>query len=134
MTRERQELTSSRKSVKASTSTSDGNHIKVLSTSVIGAVDHSTGRETKGHSELVSSSTTTSYSVMIPPSKPTTLRSHSWIRDLYKPHETMETNGQHISRITAGGSFSGNRIICLNAALFYFNSSLYRLNVLNTDG
>ena len=77
MMRTSQKHTSSRKSVKTSTSASDGNHIKVLSTSVIGAVDHSTGRETKGHSELVSSSTTTSYSMTTPLSKHTTLRSHS---------------------------------------------------------
>ena len=53
--------TSSRKSVQASASASDRDHVKVLGTSVIGAVNNSTGRETKGHSELVSSSTTTSY-------------------------------------------------------------------------
>ena len=52
--------TSSRKSVETSTSTSNRDHIQILSTSVISTVDHSSSRETKSHSELVSSSTSTS--------------------------------------------------------------------------
>lgn len=53
--------TSSRKSVETSTSTSNRDHIQILSTSVISTVDHSSSRETKSHSELVSSSTSTSW-------------------------------------------------------------------------
>ena len=59
--RKHQELTSSRKSIKTSTNTIDRDHIQVLGTSVIGAVHNSSGRETKTHLELVSSSTSTSY-------------------------------------------------------------------------
>ena len=52
--------TSSRQSVETSTSTSDRNHVQVLGTSIISTVDHSTSGKTKSHSELVSSSTSTS--------------------------------------------------------------------------
>ena len=55
------ELTSSRQYVETSTSTSNRNHIQVLGTSIISTVDHSTCRKTESHSELVSSSTSTSY-------------------------------------------------------------------------
>ena len=52
--------TASRESVKTSTPASDGNDVQILGTRVISAVDHSAHRETKAHSEFVSSSTTTS--------------------------------------------------------------------------
>ena len=48
--------TSSRELVQTSTRASNGNDIQVLGTRVIGAVDHSTHRETERHSELVSES------------------------------------------------------------------------------
>ena len=59
----REKPTASRESVETSTPTSDGNDVQVLSTSVIGTVDHGTDGKTKTHSELVSSSTTTSYAL-----------------------------------------------------------------------
>lgn len=52
--------TASRESVQTSTPASDGNDVQILGTRVISAVDHSAHRETKAHSEFVSSSTTTS--------------------------------------------------------------------------
>ena len=58
--------TSSRQLVQTSTRASDGNDIQVLGTRVIGAVDHSTHRETERHSELVSSSTSTSLGITTP--------------------------------------------------------------------
>ena len=67
--------TSSRQSVETSTSTSDRNHIQVLSTSIISTVDHSTSGKTKSHSKLVSSSTSTSYTTKIRLTYLTTLSS-----------------------------------------------------------
>lgn len=58
--------TSSRELVQTSTRASNGNDIQVLGTRVIGAVDHSTHRETERHSELVSSSTSASLEITIP--------------------------------------------------------------------
>ena len=58
--------TSSRELVQTSTRASDGNDIQVLGTRVIGAVNHSTHRETERHSELVSSSTSTSLGITTP--------------------------------------------------------------------
>ena len=55
--------TSSRELVQTSTRASNGNDVQVLGTRVIGAVDHSTHRETERHSELVSSSTSTSLGI-----------------------------------------------------------------------
>ena len=52
--------TASRESVQTSTPASDGNDVQILGTRVISTVDHSAHRETKAHSEFVSSSTTTS--------------------------------------------------------------------------
>ena len=49
--------------VQTSTRASNGNHVQVLGTRVIGAVDHGTHRETERHSELVSSSTSTSLGI-----------------------------------------------------------------------
>ena len=54
-------LTSSRKSVQASTSAGNRDHVKVLGSSVISTVNNSASRKTKSHSELVTSSTTTTY-------------------------------------------------------------------------
>ena len=58
--------TSSRELVQTSTRASTGNDVQVLGTRVIGAVDHSTHRETERHSELVSSSTSASLEITIP--------------------------------------------------------------------
>ena len=58
--------TSSRQLVQTSTRASNGNDVQVLGTRVIGAVDHSTHRETERHSELVSSSTSTSLGITTP--------------------------------------------------------------------
>ena len=58
--------TSSRELVQTSTRASNGNDVQVLGTRVIGAVDHSTHRETERHSELVSSSTSTSLGITTP--------------------------------------------------------------------
>ena len=55
--------TASGESVETSTPASDGNNVQILGTGVIGTVDHSADRETETHSELVSSSTTTSYAL-----------------------------------------------------------------------
>ena len=55
--------TSSRELVQTSTRARNGNDVQVLGTRVIGAVDHSTHRETERHSELVSSSTSTSLKI-----------------------------------------------------------------------
>ena len=52
--------TASRESVQTSTPASDRNDVQILGTRVISTVDHSAHRETKAHSEFVSSSTTTS--------------------------------------------------------------------------
>ena len=57
--------TSSRELVQTSTRASNGNDVQVLGTRVIGAVDHSTHRETERHSELVSSSTSASLEITI---------------------------------------------------------------------
>ena len=57
--RNRKERTASRKSVKTGTPASDRNDVQILGTRVISAVNHSTDRETEAHSELVSSSTST---------------------------------------------------------------------------
>ena len=51
--------TASRESVKTSTPASDRNHVQILGTRVISAVNHSADGETEAHSELVSSSTST---------------------------------------------------------------------------
>ena len=51
--------TASRESVETSTPASDRNHVQILGTRVISAVNHSADRETEAHSELVSSSTST---------------------------------------------------------------------------
>ena len=56
----REKPTASRESVQTSTPASDGNNVQILGTGVIGTVDHSADRETETHSELVSSSTSTS--------------------------------------------------------------------------
>ena len=53
--------TARRESVETSTPARDRNDVQILGTRVISAVDHSAHRETETHSELVSSSTTTSY-------------------------------------------------------------------------
>ena len=58
--------TSSRELVQTSTRASNGNHVQVLGARVIGAVDHGTHRETERHSELVSSSTSTSLGITTP--------------------------------------------------------------------
>ena len=58
--------TSRRQLVQTSTRASNGNDVQVLGTRVIGAVDHSTHRETERHSELVSSSTSTSLGITTP--------------------------------------------------------------------
>ena len=55
--------TSSRELVQTSTRASNGNDVQILGTRVIGAVDHGTHRETERHSELVSSSTSASYTL-----------------------------------------------------------------------
>ena len=55
--------TSRRQLVQTSTRASNGNDVQVLGTRVISAVDHSTHRETERHSELVSSSTSTSLGI-----------------------------------------------------------------------
>lgn len=55
----RKERTASRESVETSTPASDRNHVQILGTRVISAVNHSADRETEAHSELVSSSTST---------------------------------------------------------------------------
>ena len=52
--------TASGESVQTSTPASDGNNVQILGTGVIGTVDHGTDGKTKTHSELVSSSTSTS--------------------------------------------------------------------------
>ena len=77
--------TSSRELVQTSTRASNGNDIQVLGTRVIGAVDHGTHRETERHSELVSSSTSASYTLTHRRGPPTTLSSssHIRIRELY---------------------------------------------------
>ena len=69
--------TSSRELVQTSTRASNGNDVQVLGTRVIGAVDHSTHRETERHSELVSSSTSASYTLTHRRGPPTTLSSSS---------------------------------------------------------
>ena len=51
--------TASRESVKTSTPASDRNDVQILGTRVISAVNHSANGETEAHSELVSSSTST---------------------------------------------------------------------------
>ena len=58
--------TSRRQLVQTSTRASNGNDVQVLGTRVISAVDHSTHRETERHSELVSSSTSTSLGITTP--------------------------------------------------------------------
>ena len=58
--------TSRRQLVQTSTRASNGNDVQVLGTRVIGAVDHGTHRETERHSELVSSSTSTSLGITTP--------------------------------------------------------------------
>ena len=86
--------TSSRELVQTSTRASDGNDIQVLGTRVIGAVDHSTHRETERHSELVSSSTSTSYGLTLREGALTTLSSsssHSW--DIICPEKNSDRNG-----------------------------------------
>ena len=55
--------TSSRELVQTSTRASNGNDVQILGARVIGAVDHGTHRETERHSELVSSSTSTSLGI-----------------------------------------------------------------------
>ena len=77
--------TSRRQLVQTSTRASNGNDVQVLGTRVIGAVDHSTHRETERHSELVSSSTSASYTLTHRRGPPTTLSSssHFRIRELY---------------------------------------------------
>ena len=55
----RKERTASRESVETSTPASDRNHVQILGTRVISAVNHSADGETEAHSELVSSSTST---------------------------------------------------------------------------
>ena len=55
----RKERTASRESVKTSTPASDRNDVQILGTRVISAVNHSADGETEAHSELVSSSTST---------------------------------------------------------------------------
>ena len=73
--------TSSRELVQTSTRASNGNDVQVLGTRVIGAVDHSTHRETERHSELVSSSTSTSYGLTLREGALTTLSSSSHSSD-----------------------------------------------------
>ena len=73
--------TSSRELVQTSTRASNGNDIQVLGTRVIGAVDHGTHRETERHSELVSSSTSASYTLTHRRGPPTTLSSSSHSSD-----------------------------------------------------
>ena len=51
--------TASRESVQTSTPASDRNDVQILGTRVISAVNHSADGETEAHSELVSSSTST---------------------------------------------------------------------------
>ena len=51
--------TASRESVETSTPASDRNDVQILGTRVISAVNHSADGETEAHSELVSSSTST---------------------------------------------------------------------------
>ena len=82
--------TSSGELVQTSTRASNGNHVQVLGTRVIGAVDHGTHRETERHSELVSSSTSTSIESTFPREFPTTLSSssHFRIRELYEGKRT----------------------------------------------
>ena len=77
--------TSSRELVQTSTRASNGNDVQILGTRVIGAVDHGTHRETERHSELVSSSTSASYTLTHRRGPPTTLSSssHFRIRELY---------------------------------------------------
>ena len=77
--------TSSRELVQTSTRASNGNNVQILGTRVIGAVDHGTHRETERHSELVSSSTSASYTLTNRRGPPTTLSSssHFRIRELY---------------------------------------------------
>ena len=69
--------TSSRQLVQTSTRASNGNDVQVLGTRVIGTVDHSAHRETERHSELVSSSTSTSYGLTLREEALTTLSSSS---------------------------------------------------------
>lgn len=97
--------TSSRELVQTSTRASNGNHVQVLGTRVIGAVDHGTHRETERHSELVSSSTSTSYGLTLREGALTTLSSssHSWIRELYGertadggPPEYLQNRGRRL--------------------------------------
>ena len=84
--------TSSRQSVETSTSTSDRNHVQVLGTSVISTVDHSTSGKTKSHSELVSSSTSTSYIVKTHLTNHTTLSSsHSDKRSIWTTRKLKST-------------------------------------------
>ena len=85
--------TSSGELVQTSTRASNGNHVQVLGTRVIGAVDHGTHRETERHSELVSSSTSTSYGLTLREEAPTTLSSssHSW--DIICPEKISDRNG-----------------------------------------
>ena len=86
-------LTSSRELVQTSTRASNGNHVQVLGTRVIGAVDHSAHRETERHSKLVSSSTSTSYGLTLREELLTTLSSssHSW--DIICPEKIFDRNG-----------------------------------------
>ena len=51
--------TASRESVQTSTPASDRNDVQILGTRVISAVNHGADGETEAHSELVSSSTST---------------------------------------------------------------------------
>ena len=84
--------TSGRQSVETSTSTSDRNHVQVLGTSVISTVDHSTSGKTKSHSELVSSSTSTSYIVKTHLTNHTTLSSsHSDKRSIWTTRKLKST-------------------------------------------
>ena len=62
----RAKRTSSRELVQTSTRASNRNHVQVLGTRVIGAVDHGAHRETERHSELVSSSTSASLEITVP--------------------------------------------------------------------
>ena len=93
----RAKRTSSRELVQTSTRASNGNHVQVLGTRVIGAVDHGAHRETERHSELVSSSTSTSYGLTLREEVPTTLSSssHSW--DIICPEKISDRNGPNLA-------------------------------------